>query len=246
MSWRLLYGEVGLVFHGLDKLIGEADVEAGDDPSIMALMLHEHEMRDDSHPWFSPTNYPIVTTSYLEWWIVVDPSLDQLKDISERRPETYSGLAGFPMAAVTIFAHSRRSRPRAALPRCCAPSLPLTGTQDTHPTLCPRRARRAATGPPVIVMRAMCRHRPPQRDESSGHEEVTSRALPMSHFKSKWEAINARLRDEMGETPLKTNGFVCLRLYTGASSDRTPIPHTRQGRGACCTPLAACLPMSTR
>ena len=49
-SWRLLYGEVGLVFHGLDKLIGEADVEAGDDPAIMALMLEEHEMvRDEPH-----------------------------------------------------------------------------------------------------------------------------------------------------------------------------------------------------
>ena len=107
MSWRLLYGEVGLVFHGLDKLIGEADVEAGDDPSIMALMLHEHEMRDDSHPWFSPTNYPIVTTSYLEWWIVVDPSLERLKAISERLPQTYAELEGWPMAAVT----SRPPRP---------------------------------------------------------------------------------------------------------------------------------------
>ena len=72
--------------------------------------------------------------------------------------------------------------------------------------------------PSPIRPRGWCVHAL-QRDESSGHEEVTSRLMPMSHFRPKWEAINARLRDEMGETPLLSNSFVCLRLYTGLTPE---------------------------
>ena len=151
LSWRLLYGEVGLVFHGLDKLIGEADVEAGDDEGLMTHMLREHEEMQDSHSWFTPTNYPIETTSFLEWWIVVDPSDKQLMHLGRQRPALYGGIADWPMA---------------------------------------------------------------QRDGNS-EETVTSRGLPMVAFRQKWNALNSRLDAEMAESPLRPNGFVSLRLYTG-------------------------------
>jgi len=99
LSWRLLYGEVGLVHHGLDKLLGEPEVAAGDDGPLMAGMLHEHRECDDSHIWFAPTNYPIRTTSFLEWWVVVDPSDSQLDQVVSDGPgRCYRSVQEWPTA----------------------------------------------------------------------------------------------------------------------------------------------------
>lgn len=102
-GWRLLYGDVGLVHHGLVKLIGEIETQAGDDAALTAGMVSEHEEMADTHSWFVPTNYPIRTTSFLEWRVVVDPSEQQLRTIRKRKfgeqqSPLYSNLVDWPMA----------------------------------------------------------------------------------------------------------------------------------------------------
>ena len=46
-------------------------------------------------------------------------------------------------------------------------------------------------------------------------ERLSTRGLPISHFKPRWKEINARLESELGASPLLLNGLVSLRLYTG-------------------------------
>ena len=176
LSWRLLYGEVGLVHHGLDKLLGEPEVAAGEEGPLMAGMLHEHQECDDSHIWFAPTNYPIRTTSFLEWWVVVDPSDAQLNQVVTNGPgRCYRSLQEWPTA------QRNATEKDAHLEAISTRGLPVSYFQAQWNLLNSRLATEAGepplqlsgfvclrlyTGPVYVKYNAVLRGLPPGLDET--------------------------------------------------------------------------------
>jgi len=72
-AFHLSYGRASVFFQGLDKVVGRADAEAGDDKGIIDAMAAEHCNDVDSYATFEPPNFLIPTTSEIEWWAVYDP-----------------------------------------------------------------------------------------------------------------------------------------------------------------------------